>query len=62
MITPTKNPQSKTFQFVFVFIYKTSCITRGLQQLLSSIGWRIMVVQILQEKWCTRDWKRKHKQ
>jgi len=35
--------------------YKTSCIFRGFEQLSYPVGWRVIVVQSLEKKWCTWD-------
>ena len=57
MMSPSKNPKPKLFQFLINIIYKTSHIFGGFEQLSNSIGWRVMVVQNSAKKWRTQDWK-----
>jgi len=56
--SPPETPH-RNKKFFFDFDYKTCWICKGFEQLSSSIAWRIIGLQILQEKWRTRDLKAK---
>jgi len=54
---PPEKLKPKTKKFFFDLVYKTCWIRRGFEQGSSSIAWRGIGLQTLQEKWRTRDWK-----
>ena len=58
MTSSSEKPSPKP-KIVFIdFDYKTCWIRRGSEQLSSSIAWRVIGLQILQEKWRKRDLKK----
>jgi len=53
-MSPTKKQKPKNFQFRKNLNQKTSRIFRWSEQLSSSIGWRVMVVQSDTRKSCSK--------